>query len=77
MSAAALECLARQLEDEGIAARIQTAQGPCSALPQSWLDDVALLLGADGPQEVEGVVGRTAALAHQYLAITGVHMNYA
>ena len=43
----------------------------------SWLDDVSLLLGAPDAESILSCTARAACLAHQYLALTGVSVNYA
>ena len=77
VSEAAMRCLADHLRSEGIDAAIPESREHPHSLPQSWLDDVALLLGARSAGEVGANTARAAALAHQYLAATGVEVNYA
>ena len=77
VSEVAVRCLAQHLRDEGVAAGLTTQGRVCHALPQSWLDDVALLLEAPDAASVAGCTARAMSLAHQYLALTGVCVNYA
>eukprot|EP00439_Symbiodinium_sp_Y106_P030942 s90_g3.t1 len=77
VSETAVRCLHQQLVDEGLAAQLLCGRGDCYALPQSWLDDLALLLGAPDAVTAPKVVARAASLAAQYLAVTGVEMNFA
>ena len=74
ISEVSLRCLAEHLQAEGIAAICGSGS---AALPQSWLDDVALLVGAPQALQVGQATARAASLAHQYLAVTGVDINYA
>ena len=77
VSEAAMRCLAEHLRHEGIDATVPEFPECPHSLPQSWLDDVALLLGAKSASDVGHNTARAAALAHQYLAATGVEVNYA
>ena len=77
VSETAVRCLHQQLVEEGLAAQLLCSSGVCHALPQSWLDDLALLLGAPDAVTAPKVVARAASLAAQYLAVTGVEMNFA
>ena len=77
VSEAAVRCLSEHLVYENLAATADDGGVQASSLPQSWLDDVALLLEASHASQVGSTVSRAASLAHQYLAVTGVDVNYA
>ena len=76
VSEVSMRCLAEHMADEGLAAMYQGRYGACCATPQSWLDDVALLIGAPDALSVAEATARVAGLAQQYLAVTGVAVNY-
>ena len=77
VSEASIRCLSEHLVSENLAATCDGESAGATSLPQSWLDDVALLLEARDATQVGPVVARAASLAHQYLAVTGVDVNYA
>ncbi|CAE7311591.1 unnamed protein product [Symbiodinium necroappetens] len=77
VSEASVRCLSEHLASENLAAVCGGGGPAATSLPQSWLDDVALLLEAQNAMQVGPVVARAACLAHQYLAVTGVDINYA
>eukprot|EP00439_Symbiodinium_sp_Y106_P065681 s641_g10.t1 len=74
---AAMECLDAQLKDEGLAAQVVTPAGASISAPQSWLDDIALLLTAEDASQVAPCTARATALIRQYLLLVGVELNFA
>ncbi|CAE7770241.1 unnamed protein product [Symbiodinium sp. CCMP2592] len=74
--AASMECLCSQLRDEGIAAQLTTGADAVQASPQSWLDDIAILVTSATSDHVADDTSRAASLVCQYLLVAGIEVNF-
>ncbi|CAE7812278.1 unnamed protein product, partial [Symbiodinium sp. CCMP2456] len=61
---------------EGLAATISCKDVCVSATPQSWLDDVTILVTSKTPADVARDTSRAAALVCQYFAVAGIDVNF-
>ncbi|CAE7814113.1 unnamed protein product [Symbiodinium sp. CCMP2592] len=73
---ASMACLCSQLRDEGVAAQFTTGDDAAQASPQSWLDDIAVLVTSATPDMVAADTSRAASLVCQYLSVAGIEVNF-
>ncbi|CAE7585952.1 unnamed protein product [Symbiodinium sp. CCMP2592] len=73
---ASLQCLAQHLADEGIAATVDFQQQSVTATPQSWVDDITVLLTSASAESVYADTARASVLICQYLSVAGIRVNF-
>ena len=72
----AIRCLQQHLDNRGISAVIRAGDKDIRASPQSWLDDVTLLLTSPEALQVQADVAEAMRLIHQYFAVLGIGVNF-
>ena len=72
-----LKCLKEHLDDIGVSAVVSVEGAEVRAAPQSWLDDVALLLTSTDAAHLPHDIAAAMRLIGQYMAILGIEVNFA
>ena len=72
----AIRCLQQHLHDRDLSAAIRVGDQDIRASPQSWLDDVTLLLTSPAAPQVRDDVALAMRLISQYFAVLGIGVNF-
>ncbi|CAE7940579.1 unnamed protein product [Symbiodinium sp. KB8] len=74
---ASLKCLKEHLDDIGVSAVVAVDGAEVRASPQSWLDDITLLLMSADATRLPADIAAAMRLVSQYMAVLGIEVNFA
>ena len=74
---ASLKCLKEHLDDIGVSAVVSVDGAEVRAAPQSWLDDITLLLTSADAASLPADIAAAIRLISQYMAVLGIEVNFA
>ena len=77
VASASLKCLKEHLDDIGVSAVVSVDGADVRAAPQSWLDDITLLLTSVDAACLPADIAAAMRLISQYMAVLGIDVNFA
>ena len=77
VAGASLKCLKEHLDDIGVSAVVSVDGAEVRAAPQSWLDDITLLLTSADAACLTDDIAAAMRLISQYMAVLGIEVNFA